>query len=86
MEGASADTPSSLHNHTNTCEARLRENALVHACDQPRELKVDKKMAKRRLSSSAYNPLSKTRRTGIDPEWNHDFPWMVSIEAGKLLR
>ena len=39
-------------------------------------------LPKRRLSSSAYNPLSKTRQTGIDPKWKDDFPWMVSVEDG----
>lgn len=39
-------------------------------------------MAKRRSSSSVDNPLSKTRQTGIDPEWNEDFPWMLSVEDG----
>ena len=39
-------------------------------------------MVKRKLPSIAINPSSKTRRTGIDPDWNEDFPWMVSVEGG----
>ena len=42
------------------------------------------KMSKRRSSSrsSSSNPLSKTRRTGIDPAWKDDFPWMTPTEDG----
>ena len=57
-------------------------NVLARAHDQPRALTSKKKMAKRRSSSSTDNPLSKMRRTGIDPEWNDDFPWMLSVEDG----
>ena len=59
-------------------------NALARARDRPRALTSKKKMAKRRSSLSTDNPLSKTRRTGIDPEWNDDFPWMLSVEDGKV--
>ena len=49
-------------------------NVLARARDRPCALTSKKKMAKRRSSSSMDNPLSKMRRTGIDPEWNDDFP------------
>ena len=57
-------------------------NVLARARDRPCALTSKKKMAKRRSSSSTDNPLSKMRRTGIDPEWNDDFPWMLSVEDG----
>ena len=57
-------------------------NVLARARDRPCALTSKKKMAKRRSSSSTDNPLSKMRRTGIDPEWNDDFPWMLSVKDG----
>ena len=35
-------------------------------------------MSKRRSSSTADNLLLKSRRTGIDPQWNDDFPWKMA--------
>ena len=43
---------------------------------------VKKKMAKQRSSLSADYPLSKARLTGIDPQWNDDFPWILSVDDG----
>ena len=55
-------------------------NALARDLDLP--LWPKKMAVKRRSSSSADNPLSKTRLTGIGPQWNDDFPWILSVEDG----
>ena len=65
---------------------RMRDRnacACAHVHEAPvvlRNRTKNKKMASRR--SSVENPTSKKRRTGIDPTWSEDFPWMVPTNEG----